>query len=118
MKNGAQHGIIGDAEFGVDIPQTVVPEQDLTEERNAAKFSKTREYKRLKEHLERRIAYYQAFLPNGASVLEPKKSMIELGMSWTVASSIIAELKAIIDAYERAGETVADADRRAATETD
>lgn len=113
MKTGAQHGIMGE-DYGIsDLPQTEVPEQDLTEERNAAKFSRTKEYRRLKTHLESRIEYYQAFLPDGKTVLDPEKTMAELGQAWVVSNAIIAEFKAVLEAYEQAKETVADADRRA-----
>lgn len=109
MSQGAQHGIVGD-EYGTDLPVMAVPEQDLTVEKNAAKFSKTKEFKALKSHLEARIQYYQAFLPDGRSVLEI--SPTDLGENWKVANAIVTEFKAVIDAYERAEEAVKNATER------
>ena len=102
-------GIIGDA-YPTELPVTNVPEQDLTEEKKMAKFSKTAEFKRLKTHMEERIAYYQTFLPSGKSVLEAE-DVAKLGQNWLVAQAIVTELQAIIDAYELANETVKNAQR-------
>jgi hypothetical protein len=102
-------GIIGDA-YPTELPVTEVPEQDLTEEKKMAKFSKTAEFKRLKTHMEERIAYYQTFLPSGKSVLEAE-DVTKLGQNWLVAQAIVTELQAIIDAYELANETVKNAQR-------
>ena len=104
-----QQGIIGDS-YPTELPVTNVPEQDLTEEKKMAKFSKTAEFKRLKSHIEQRIAYYQAFLPNGKPVLE-NQNVAELGQNWLVANALITELQAIIDAYELAKEAVKNAER-------
>jgi len=104
-----QQGIIGDS-YPTELPVTNVPEQDLTEEKKMAKFSKTREFKRLKTHMEERIAYYQTFLPSGKSVLEAE-DVVKLGQNWLVAQAIVTELQAIIDAYELANETVKNAQR-------
>lgn len=103
-----QQGIIGDS-YPTELPVTNVPEQDLTEEKKMAKFSKTREFKRLKAHIEQRITYYQAFLPNGKAVLE-SEDMTQLGQNWLVANALITELQAIIDAYELANEAVKNAE--------
>lgn len=104
-----QQGIIGDS-YPTELPVTNVPEQDLTEEKKMAKFSKTREFKRLKTHMEERIAYYQTFLPSGKSVMEAE-DMAELGSKWLVAQAIVTELQAIIEAYEMANEVVKNAQR-------
>lgn len=103
---GAAHGIIGDDSF-LELPQTVVAEQDLTAERSAAKFSRTREFKVLKTHLEARIVHYQDYLPNGALLSDLSPS--ELGARWAVANAVIAEFKAVIAAYEQAAAAVEDA---------
>lgn len=110
---GAAHGLIGDAEFGTELPMMEIPEADLSEEKNAAKFSRTKEFTRLKQHLTERIAYYQTFLPNGEAVTSKDTNYAELGARWMTANSIIAELTTIIAAYEQAAEIVkADAARR------
>lgn len=109
-KTGPQHGIMGE-DFGTDLPTTDMPEQDLSAERNAAKFSKTVEFKRLKDHFEERMDYYRNFLPDGRSTL--MTDTVQLAVEWKVANAIIAELKMIIGFYEQANEAVADAARRA-----
>lgn len=97
---GPQNALIGDQDFGTTLPKTQVEEQDLAAERKAAKFSKTKEFKELKAHIEQRIAFYQTQLPNGDPVVKATTT------DWVVANLVIAEFKAIIDAYERAAEAV------------
>jgi hypothetical protein len=97
----AQNGIVGES-FATDIPQTNMPEQDLQDEKRMAKFSRTKEFGVLKAHLEDRIAHYQGFLPDGRHVTE--KSVT--GDDWIIANTIIAEFKAVINAYEQAAEIV------------
>jgi hypothetical protein len=103
----AEHGIIGDS-FGTELPETVVAAEDLSAERNAAKFSRTKEFGVLKDHLESRIVFYQTYLPDGRSISEH----LPTGEEWAVANAVIGELKAVIAAYETASEVVANADRR------
>lgn len=104
MEYGSQHGITGD-EYGVELPQTQVEEQDLAIEKNAAKFSKSKEYQALKSHLEQRINHYQTQLPSGKPITEASLE------DWKVASLLIAELQAILDFYENARISVQDAQR-------
>lgn len=98
MTSGPQFGIMGDEDYGTELPQTEVPETDLAVERNAAKFSRTKEFKALKDHFETRIAYYQTFLPDGRAINQE----IPTGAEWQVANIVIAEFKAVIQAYEDA----------------
>jgi len=102
-----QQGIVGDIPQ-VDIPQTQVDEQQLITEENMAKFSKTKEYKRLKEHIEQRIDFYQNYLPDGQP-LQSKKDMEALGQTWMIANAVIGEFQGILQAYEMAGEAVKNA---------
>lgn len=104
----AEHGIIGDS-FGTELPETLVADQDLSAERNAAKFSRTKEFAVLKEYLEGRIAFYQGYLPNGRAINDER---LPTGAEWAVANGIIGELQAVINAYETANEVVTNADRR------
>jgi hypothetical protein len=111
---GPTNGIIGDAEYGTELPVMELPEQDLTEEKNAAKFSRTKEFAKLKGKVTARIAYYQQCLPDGRSMLEKDYNFEQLGMNWAVANAVIAELVNLISEYETANEVVkADAQRRA-----
>jgi hypothetical protein len=104
MNNGPQNVIMGDENFGTDLPETEIPEQDLASEKNAARFSRTKEFKVLKDHLESRILYYQTFMPNGRSIAESEQP--PSGAQWQVANLIIAEFKAVIQAYEDARDAV------------
>lgn len=98
MQPQASNGLIGDT-YGTDLPQMQVDEQTLVDERKRAKFSRTAEYQRLKEHCEERITFYQTCLPNGAEVgLDVAPSTED----WRVANRVIGELKLIINMYETA----------------
>ena len=101
----AENGIIGN-NSGIDLPLTQVDTQVLDEEKKMAKFSKTEEFKRLKEHLDERITFYQTFLPDGRPLNADVKAE-----NWVIANAIIGELKGIIMAYEQANQVVKDATR-------
>ena len=94
--------------YGIDLPATQITEQDLVEERKAAKFSRTKEYQELKLHLEQRILFYQTFLPDGSQITA-RADMSEIGMKWAIANAIIAEFNAVLTAYENAREVVKNA---------
>lgn len=102
---GPANGIVGDS-MGTDLPHAVLPEQGLQEERAMARFSKTKEFKRLKTHLEDRIAFFEKTLPTGVAPESVVKTNAQLGEDWRVANLVIAELKGIINAYEIAKEVV------------
>jgi len=103
-----QHGIIGDDNFGTELPVTQPDEAGILEERHMAKFSKTKEYGKLKEHLDQRIEFYQAFLPNGEDLRNA--DVTKLGQQWAVANAIIAEFKAVLLTYENARDAVEGSD--------
>lgn len=108
---GPKHGIVGNPlEF--DIPVMPISENELVDEKKAARFSKTAEFKKLKEHFEQRISFYQTWLPNGKAVQETELSDAELGSRWRTANLVINELNMVISAYEQAREVVEDAARR------
>lgn len=103
---GPQNVITGD-EFAADIPQTEMPEENLSEERKAAKFSRTAEFARLKKHLEDRRAFYQSYLPSGQPIAAADAVPLQQrGEHWSVANAIIAEINSIIGFYEQANEAV------------
>lgn len=104
---GAQHGLIGNNDIGVDIPEQTLPNNELQVERSMAAFTTSAEYKRLKQHLEERIAFYQTCLPDGSLVAQNKPTPTD----WQVANSIIGEFKAVLLAYEAAKEAVNNAQR-------
>lgn len=106
---GAQNGIMGDADFEFNVPQTEVNDDDLLEIQKAAKFSKTREYKRLKDHMEERIAFYQQFLPDGRALTETDPANRD--SMWVASNAIIGELRGVMAVYEQADEVLKEAAR-------
>lgn len=117
MEPGAQNAIIGDVG---DMPVTQVPEQVLNEEKNLARFSRSKEFKKLKDYLETRIVFFQKYLPNGASINGgtdargnplPHMGEADLVAHWKVANLVIGEFKALLDVYENANEVVKNAEK-------
>lgn len=103
---GPQNGIMGDENFGTQLEQNNDElDQARNEMANAAKFSKTKEFKELKKHLESRIEFYQTYLPDGRPVVSQDDLEQQKGM-WLVANTIISEFKAVISAYEQAAELI------------
>lgn len=100
-----QNGIMD--EGGLAPFDTELPAEHLAEEKEMAKFSKSKEFKKLQDHLESRIEFYQLFLPDGRPVESvSQQERIEM---WPVANAIIKELSLIINAYNQAAEVVRDA---------
>ena len=98
---GPQNGLVGDS-FGIDLPETLVETNDLVEEKQMAKFSRTKEFKRLKEQIERRIKFYQGCLPDGRPLTAVDKA--ERGEQWVIANVVIGEFQMLINQYEEAAE--------------
>lgn len=107
---GPQNVVTGD-NFGTDLPQTVVPADDLAVERNMAKFSKSREFKKLKDAIDTKIEFYKHYLPDGKPVTaHTDKDLAEIGRHWLIANMVIGELEEILTAYELAREAVRNSD--------
>jgi hypothetical protein len=104
---GPQNGIMGDEDYGLELPQSDVNSEDLREVEKLAKFSKSKEYKRLKEHFDDRISYFQSYLPDGRPVASVPKAELE-GM-WVAANVIIGEFKSVMAIYEQAEEAIKEA---------
>lgn len=106
-----QNGIIGDS-FGTELPVAEIQEQVLNEERGRARFSKSKEYKELKQRIEERIAFHKQFLPSGKAVMHSggNSTLSRLGEQWIVANNVIVELQGVIDFYESAAETIKNSD--------
>lgn len=99
----AQNGIIGDT-YGIDLPNVNVGEEQLNEEKAMARFSKSKEFKKLKEIMQSRIDFYQKALPDGRALTEVDTA--ERAHMWLVANAVIGEFKMILAAYEDAAEVV------------
>lgn len=102
-----QYGIIGDT-MGVDLPQMEMEETSLAEEKKMAKYSRSTEFKRIQDHFNDRIAFYQTHLPDGRNVGSGK---IPTPEEWLAANVIIGEFKLVINMFEIANEAVKDSVR-------
>jgi hypothetical protein len=98
---GPTNGLVGDS-FGIDLPAVNLDEKELVVEKQMAKFSRTKEFARLKEILEARITFYQGCLPDGRPLTEVDAA--ERAQQWVVANIVIGEFKMLINAYEQAAE--------------
>lgn len=116
MPNNA---IIGD-ESGIDLPQAPENIVDLSEEKKMARYSRSKEFKRLREYMEGRIEFFQTYLPDGRSInggTDAKGGSIDLldndllATYWRTANIVIAEFQLIINEYDRINQVVQD-DRR------
>jgi hypothetical protein len=109
---GAKNGIMGDENFGMDLPQSEAPKEDLTRERHMARFSQTREFKALKETMQYRMDYWRQYIPGNPNPVQYRDlSNEERGWRALVADILIEEFGNIIGAYEQAKETVAEASK-------
>lgn len=104
---GPVNAIVGNDSFGTDIPQTEVDDNSFKALINTAKFSKTAEFKQLKEHLESRMDFYKTYLPNGKPVVGEQNPQ-ELGYLWLAANTVNGEFQMLIDVYENAAREVKD----------
>lgn len=103
----SQNAIIGDEDFGTNIPQTDVSDEALKLEKNLAKFSKSKEFEALRNHFEERIKYYQQTLPDGRNMED--RTRIPTPEEWVIANTVIAEFKAVLDTYDNAAQVVKEA---------
>lgn len=103
-----QHGI--QDESGLAPFEVGITAEQLAEEKLMARFSKSKEFKRLKEHLEERIGFYRSYLPNGQDLSQ--MDAVERGNMWLVANTIVNEFQGIINAYESIAEAVKNAERQ------
>lgn len=101
-----QNGLIGDAQM-TELPQMEIDDTTLVEEKKMARYAKSSEYKRIKEHFEGRIKFYQNYLPDGREITD--KNVAQIGEAWVVANTIIRELQNVLDTYEIALEAVKNA---------
>lgn len=99
--------LLGDSN-PTELPQMQVDDQNLVEEKKMAKYSKTAEFKRIKDYCQERIAFYQTKLPNG---LEVGLEVAPSAEDWRVANRVIGELKLLMNMYELADEVVKEANK-------
>lgn len=95
---------MGDGDYGTSLPETQVDNDALAEPRKAAKFSRTAEFKRLRDHIEAKIVHYQSNMPDGTPI--PLAKQEEAVRQWQIATIVIGEFKEILNYYEQASELV------------
>lgn len=100
---GPQNGILGDDPV-TELPETHVEDAVLQEEKEMAQYAGTKDFAKLKEHFEKRMQFYQQFLPDGRPLTEVKGD--EGQYMWLAANVVIGEFKLVIDSYDSAKEVV------------
>lgn len=98
-----QNGIIGDI-TGADLPEMVIDEKELTDEKKMARYSKTAEFKRIQEWCQLKIAQHQSYLPGNIPITAISDE--ERGKYWAVADMVITDLTELMNMYEIAAEVV------------
>lgn len=106
---GPANAVMGDQDQPINLPETQIPQEYLTDEKKMATYSQTAEFKRLKEFMEARIQFYQRYFPNGQKVAELPAE--ERGAYWQAACVIIQEFENILAEYAQAREVVKDVGR-------
>lgn len=101
---GPANAVLGDENFGTDIPEMAVDTTQMEEERQMAQYAKSGEFQRIRDHFNQRIQFYQSFLPDGRSLTDGAAAVT--AEEWKVANLVIGELKMIMAAYDSAQETV------------
>lgn len=91
------NGIIGD-QTGYELPKQPTNEEFISELKKKARFSKSQEFKELRQNMQQRIDFYSQFLPGGASIHDMTNE--ERGKYWAVADLVTKELQAVIEAYD------------------
>ena len=101
---GPQNMIPGDT-FGIDLPEVKIDDTQMSELKNTARFSKTKEFKELEAYINRRIEFYQQYLPDGRN---PAGVDFNTDLYWRLANLVVAEFKTLISQYKGAEEMVKD----------
>lgn len=111
---GPQNVIQGNQDI-MNFPEPQFDDSQFEEIKKTARFSKSAEFKALKEYIEGRIVFYSTFLPTGENPSAQKElSNEEIGEHWRVANLVTGEMKQLINIYENAAETVKDETARRA----
>jgi len=97
---GPQNTLIGN--FSVDVPEMKVDEKTLIEEKKMARYSKSKEFKKIVEYCQSRIEFYQKYLPNGLEVGATEVTAED----WRVANRVVMEFNLLMNMYETAAQAV------------
>lgn len=102
---GPQNVPMGDMDESMNVPESVVPMETLVEEKNKAKYSKTKEFKEIRQYWEDRIKFFESYLPAGLETRWQVPSD-DIAQQWVLANNIIAEVRAFLRQYDDAVEVV------------
>lgn len=115
---GPVNGIVGGTTSPLgDIPESTaqLSDESLTSARRLAAFTRTQEFKDLKEVLEAKIDRWKDYIPGasteilaGDAVPMSQLGNAERGSRWLAADAVINELRGIINIYEQAAGLVED----------
>lgn len=108
---GPQNGVVGDENFGTELPRTQVVDEQLNAEKRMATFTKSQGYQELEAFVKSRIDYYQKYLPGDVPAENVPDE--ERGKYWAISNIVIREFQGILNAYENAKETVSKAKKGA-----
>ena len=107
---GPQNGIVDNLPPELQTPQSNIDEKALNEEKNLAKYSKTKEFKAIKEYWEARIEFFQKFLPFGGEVRYQVPND-DIAQQWVLANNMINEIQVFLNRYENAKNVVDEANK-------
>jgi hypothetical protein len=104
----SNNAVIGDSPI-VDLPQSQPNTEEIDNLRQRARFSKTKEFRELREAMDERIEFYSNFLPDGRLVATSDKLAVQ---NWRLANIVIAELQAVKSAYDGSVELIKELDEQ------
>jgi len=96
----AEHVMTGDT-FGTDLPKTQISEELLTEEKNLAKYSKSKEFKEIREYWENRKTFFMSYTPSGSEIRFQVPND-DIAQMWVLANNMINEINAFLSRYDNA----------------
>ena len=103
----AEHGIVGDAHV-TELPETEVLVEELAEEKKMARYSRSKEFERLRDYMEGRIQFFQRHLPDGRPIAGAVDE--DLISNWKAANIVIGEFKSVLTEYDNARDAVENSD--------
>lgn len=105
---GPQNVIMGN-ENPYQLPEQQVDDSQFEELKKTARFSKSAEFKALKDYIDTRIEFYSNYLPTGKNpAAQDTLSNERLGEAWRVANLVTGEMKTLLGIYENANSLVKD----------
>jgi hypothetical protein len=112
---------MGDNDEPTALPETMVPEQSLAEERKMAKYSRSDEFLRLRNFMAARMEFYKHYLPDGSHVEGDPKNQNQLvhinvpsadmTSYWVAACIVLKEFQLVMDEYDAAHEAVGESEQ-------